>query len=317
MDHKSFRVAFFGNHDVGISALKGVCEVTTEVLVIAHPPDPEDGVRYTSLFDFASASGLSVLRGKGKDQHVLDAVSAFEPDLIFVADYRYLLPKELLDVVARAAVNLHPSLLPKYRGRAPLNWAILKGETEVGLTAHFIDTEMDRGDILEQVAISVSPQQDVGNVMAALIPIYQKMARKVVCAIVQDTVTSRPQDHKRATTFPARKPEDGIVDWTDNVEAIHNLIRAVARPYPGAFSWMQGLGPIHLWKATKTDQNSAGVKAGEILEASANSLRIATGDCALLVSDWTLFENGEQNPTITVGSVFEDAKATLTWYKHS
>ena len=136
------RIAFLGNHTVGVRALGTLASAVDVVAVVAHPPDPEDGVRYESVFEFAKKHGLPAIRGKPGQTHVRELLQEASPELIWVTDYRYLLPIELIDQARLGAVNLHPSLLPRYRGRAPVNWAILHGESELGLTAHFIDEGM-------------------------------------------------------------------------------------------------------------------------------------------------------------------------------
>ena len=141
------RLLFFGNHTVGVRALAAAAELTEVVGVVAHPPDPEDGLRYESVADFATAQGWPVLRAVGRDAGVAAFVAAQRPDVIWITDYRYLLPAAVVALAPLGAINLHPSLLPKYRGRAPVNWAILHGESELGLTAHRVDDGMDTGDV--------------------------------------------------------------------------------------------------------------------------------------------------------------------------
>src|SRR5262245_39304488 len=132
------RVLFLGNHTVGTKTLAAIAETETVVGVVAHPEDPEDGVRYESVYGLALSRGWKVLRGGGKDTKVDEFIRQAKPDLLWITDFRYLLPAPLLNIAPLGVVNLHPSLLPKYRGRAPINWAILKGETTLGLTAHYV-----------------------------------------------------------------------------------------------------------------------------------------------------------------------------------
>ncbi len=120
----SLRVVFLGNHTVGVRSLSALMEVADVELVVAHPPDPEDGVRYESVFDFAREREMVVVRSPGKNPELVARIVALEPDLVWTTDYRYLLPAEAIDAASLATVNLHPSLLPNYRGRAALNWAI-------------------------------------------------------------------------------------------------------------------------------------------------------------------------------------------------
>lgn len=249
------RVVFFGNHDVGIAALDTIVNHADVVGVIAHPFDPEEGVRYASLYNFALKNNLNVIRGTGQDALVTEFVKQLVPDLIWVTDYRYILPFHLFVLAKLGAINLHPSLLPKYRGRAPINWAILNGETEIGLTAHFIDEGIDTGDIISQVAIKLNRDQDVGDALVALLPQYRKITSEVLDFFESGVVPRQAQDHSKSSLFQARKPEDGRISWFQNAETICNLVRAVSYPYPGAFCESK-YGKIIIWKADVVSNNN-------------------------------------------------------------
>lgn len=241
------RVAFLGNHTVGVTALRALDDVAEVVAVVAHPEDPEDGVRYESVHDWAVAHALRVVRGRGTDAHVAALLEAVRPDVLWVTDYRYLLPASMISLAPHGAINLHPSLLPLYRGRAPLNWAILRGETEVGLSAHLIDEGVDSGDLLDQVRVPVHADDDIGTVLAHLMPHYDAFPRRIMAALANGTLARTPQDHSRATVFPRRTPEDGRLPWEHPARDLHNLVRAVTAPYPGAFA-QRGGERIMVWR---------------------------------------------------------------------
>ena len=283
------RVVFFGNHDIGIATLDTLAQYADVVGVVAHPIDPEEGVRYASVFDFASEHNLNVTRGKGKDPSVLEFVEMLAPDLIWVTDYRYILPGHLFSVARLGAINLHPSLLPRYRGRASVNWAILRGETEVGLTAHFIDEGVDTGDIITQLAIKLEHDQDVGDALTALMPKYRKITKDVLSFFMAGVVPRRAQDHSKGSLFPARNPEDGRIDWSQSAENIRNLIRAVSHPYPGAFCESQ-YGKIFIWKACVADTASFSVdQPGAVVELSQKNNPMIQCGCGMLeIVDCTL-----------------------------
>lgn len=246
------RVVFFGNHTVGVRTLEAIAELDEVAAVIAHPSDPEDGIRYLSVYEHARNSGLPVVRGRPRDPEVVRLLADIDADLIWVTDYRYVLPREMFCRARWGAVNLHPSLLPKYRGRAPINWAILNGETRLGLTAHFIDDGVDSGDIIAQRGFQLRDDQDVGDALDLLYPLYKDITREVLEYFRAGQVPRMPQDHTRATSFPRRTPEDGSIDWTRPATDIINLVRAVARPYPGAFTTYQG-DKLRIWKAARLD----------------------------------------------------------------
>jgi methionyl-tRNA formyltransferase len=256
-------VAFLGNHDVGIAALAAIAESEEVAAVVTHPPDPEDGAHYASLHDFARARAWPLLRGTGRDTAVAAFLRQARPDLLWITDYRYLLPAELLALAPLGAINLHPSLLPRYRGRAPLNWAILEGECELGLTAHYVDAGMDSGDILIQERFPLAGDEDVGDALAKLLPLYRAMTRSVLESLRAGQTKRTPQDASRATVYPARRPENGRIDWSQSAVRVRNLIRAVTAPYPGAFTDL-GASKVIVWKARLADGDYLG-QPGEIV----------------------------------------------------
>ena len=277
------KVVFLGNHTVGISSLEAIAETCEIKGVIAHPPDIEDGVKYKSVYNYAFMRGWNVIRGKAKDLEVKNFISAAKPDLIWVTDYRYLLPVEIIRLPIRGVVNMHPSLLPKYRGRASINWAILKGETRIGLTAHFVDEGIDTGDIIEQKSFILSDDQDVGDALNMLYPLYRNITRNVLDYIRDGHPPRRQQDLTQGTCFPRRRPEDGQIDWSQPARTVRNLIRAVARPYPGAFTFHQQK-KIIVW-SSELGQQTMKAKPGEIIEGGSGSFTIQVGDGTLLIND--------------------------------
>lgn len=297
------RVVFFGNHTVGVVTLRTLVERVEVVGVVAHPEDPEDGVRYESVFDYAKVEGLRALRARGKDSGLRALVRALSPDLIWVADYRYLLPDSVLSLASLGAVNIHPSLLPCYRGRASINWAILNGETELGLTAHYVDEGIDTGDIIDQVSYRLRRDQDVGDALRILLPLYAEMTDRVIGYFIRENVPRRKQDHERATAFPRRRPEDGRINWTRPAERVHNLIRAVAVPYPGAFTFVNGAKLI-IWKAMLRDRRSPRALPGTIRDVDGAGVHVQCGQGSLVLKDYEV--PGEQPPALAAGVRFSD-----------
>ncbi|MGF2033932.1 MAG: methionyl-tRNA formyltransferase [Nostoc sp. CmiVER01] len=298
------KIVFLGNHTVGVKALETISKMADVVGVVSHPPDPEDGIRYLSVYDFAIQQGWTVIRSIGKNPSLENFIQNAQPDLLWVTDYRYLLPLSLLQLAPLGAVNLHPSLLPKYRGRAPLNWAILQGERELGLTAHFIDNGTDTGDIIEQIRFELSPTQDVGDALEIIYPIYQKLTRIVLKYFQTGKIPRKPQNHSQATIFPARKPQDGLINWQQTASSIHNLIRAVAKPYPGAFTYF-GNWNITIWKAC-VESSFHKATPGQILSVSLDKqFCVACGEGILRVLDFTIEPQIEQGFSIYLGDILQ------------
>lgn len=281
------RVVFLGNHTVGVKVLEAISIKDEVVGVVAHPPDPEDGVRYLSVYDYALKQGWNVIRCSPKDPVLKDFIKDISPDLLWITDYRYIIPSPLISLATLGVVNLHPSLLPKYRGQAPINWAIINGERILGLTAHFVDEGIDSGDIIEQLSFELKENQDVGDALQALYPLYYELTQRVLGYFRTGQVPRQPQDHNQATVFPRRRPEDGLIEWRQSVQSICNLVRAVAHPYPGAFTSLLGCKLI-VWKALPSTVNlSSQGMPGMVLDVRSEGAHVQCGDGVLLM---TLFE---------------------------
>ncbi len=293
------RTVFFGNHTLGIRSLQALGRLTEVVGVVAHPDDPEDGRVYDSLFLFAKGVGFPVIRGRGRDARVRDFARQAKPDLIWIAGYRYLLPPECFGLASRGAVNLHPSRLPAYRGRAPLNWAILKGETRFALTAHFVDEGIDCGDIIEQMEFDLGADQDVGDALRLLDPLYTAITERVVGHFLAGAVPRRPQDLAGSRVWPNRKPEDGRIDWTRPAGEILDLVRCVAVPYPGAFTDL-GRARLVVWKAAA--QGGDDGAPGTIVAVTDDGLCVRCGHGTLVVEKFEI-EGVPPLPELTAGVV--------------
>lgn len=278
------RVIFLGNHTVGVRSLQTLVKHASVVGVIAHPVDPEDGVRYCSVFFEAKRLGIPVIRSSGKSEALKKFIQACVPDLLWIADYRYLLPECVLEIARFGAINLHPSLLPKYRGRAPVNWAILHGETQLGLTAHWVDAGMDTGDIIAQRSYHLRQDQDVADALAMLYPIYESVTADVLQAFQSGNICPQKQREGDSTAFPRRTPADGLIDWGRPANAVWNLIRAVAPPYPGAFAPWRG-GVLRVYRVLRIIPFPTDVspEPGSLVEGSISlgRLVVACADSAL------------------------------------
>ena len=295
------RVMFLGNHTVGVRTLAAINRCAHVVAVVAHPPDAEDGTRYESVFDAARQMGIEqVIRATPRQAELGDLIQLSRPDLIWTTDYRYLLPMSLVEQAPLGGINLHPSLLPQYRGRASINWAILQGRRTLGLTAHRIAAGADTGDIALQCTYRLHDAEDVGDALRKLYPLYEGIATEVIERLRIDALPRVPQDERIATSFPRRTADDGAIDWSRPARAIHNLIRAVARPYPGAFAPMSGRR-VHCWKSRVLDEHRTG-EPGSVIAAAGEWFCVMTGCGVLEISDATVDDAPFR---ATVGARFE------------
>ena len=172
---------------------------------------------------------------------VVAQVAALAPDFLFSFYYRRMLGGPLLALPSRGALNMHGSLLPKFRGRAPVNWAVLMGERETGATLHYMSTKPDSGDIVGATAVPILPDDTAREVFDKVTVAAEMTLDRALPGLIAGTAPRRPQDLAQGSYFGGRGPEDGVIDWMRDAQAIHNLVRAVAPPYPGAFTAVGGV----------------------------------------------------------------------------
>jgi methionyl-tRNA formyltransferase len=210
-------------------------------LVVTHRDNPKETIWFDSVVELASLHGIPTITPDNPNTpEVIAQIRALQPEFIFSFYYREMLKRELLEIPKRGALNMHGSLLPKYRGRVPVNWAIIHGETETGSTLHYMTEKPDNGDIVAQQAVPILPNDTA-------LQVFQKVtvaAEMALNACLPDLLTGRAkavrQDLGKGGYFGGRKAEDGVIDWSQSAQTIHNLVRAVAPPYPGATTQLMG-----------------------------------------------------------------------------
>jgi len=232
--------AVFAYHDVGVRCLQVLLDAGIEVkLVVTHADDPGERVWFESVERLARGRGLQVRVDPAPDE-LERSLRAAAPDFIFSFYYRRMLAPALLALATRGAYNMHGSLLPKHRGRAPVNWAILLGDTETGATLHEMVAKPDAGRIVDQEAVPIGPDDLAIDVFRRVTGAAAAVLRRSLPRLVAGTADLRAQDLSRGSYHGGRRPEDGRIDWSKSAAEIHNLVRAVAPPYPGAFSEENG-----------------------------------------------------------------------------
>jgi methionyl-tRNA formyltransferase len=236
------RVLFFGYSQVGYRAVELLAGRGDEVLsVVTHRDDPDENRWYGTPAEAAAAHGLEVVYGEdlGKDGAV-ELAERLAPDLVLSVFYRDLLPDRVLAAARLAALNLHPSLLPAYRGRAPINWVLVNGERETGVTLHHMTARADAGDIVAQRAIPIAPRETALTLYHKVEEAGIEILAGALPLVAEGRAPRTPQDLARSSYFGRRRPEDGRIDWSWPAERIDCLVRAVAPPWPGAFAEIEG-----------------------------------------------------------------------------
>ena len=236
------RAVVFAYSNVGDRCLRVLRAQGVEVpLVVTHRDQPGEKLWFERVADTAAELGLPVIHGDDvHDPALARAVRASEPDVIFSFYFRSLIPVAVLSLAARGAFNMHGSLLPSFRGRAPTNWAVLKGATETGATLHVMTERADAGAIVDQQAVPVLPDDTGRQVFDKVTVAAEQVLWRSLPAIVAGQLRFLPNDVERGSYFGARRPEDGRIDWSKPAAEVYNLIRAVAPPYPGAFIEVAG-----------------------------------------------------------------------------
>ena len=231
------RAVVFAYHDVGVRCLAVLLAQGVEVpLVVTHQDDPGENLWFESVARFARLRGIPVLTPEDPNRpELIDQVRALAPEFIFSFYYRALLGGDLLRCAARGALNMHGSLLPKYRGRAPVNWAILNGEREIGATLHYMVDRADAGDIVDQQAVPILADDEAREVYAKVTAAAEMVLVRSLPGLLDGSAPRRAQPIVPGQYFGRRRPEDGRIEWRWPAERIHNLVRALAPPFPGAF----------------------------------------------------------------------------------
>jgi methionyl-tRNA formyltransferase len=248
------------------------------VTVVTHRDDPGETIWFGSVAELAAARQIPVHTPDDPNAAAfVEAIRRLRPDLVFSLYYRRLLSPAILAIPTLGAINLHGSLLPKYRGRAPLNWVLVHGETSTGVTLHYMDTRADHGDIIAQRVVPIGVEDTALSLSRRLTAAARSLLAETYPLILAGRAPGVPQDDAVATTFGRRTPADGLIDWSRSAWEIYNLIRAVTRPFPGAFTFWASR-QVFLWSARPPRGRSSHAPAGTVLGVGeGGALEVATG----------------------------------------
>jgi methionyl-tRNA formyltransferase len=243
MSHSSKRAVVFAYHDVGVRGLSVLLALGVDIrLVVTHTDDPDENIWFSSVARLAALNDIPVITPADPNAaDVREQVQSCQPDVLFSFYYRHMLGAELLQIPAIGAYNLHGSLLPKYRGRVPVNWAVLHGETQTGASLHRMEIKPDAGALVDQQAVAILPNDTAHGVFRKLACATEELLLRCVPLLLAGRAQETAMDLSAGSYFGGRRPEDGRIDWHRTANEIHNLIRAVAPPYPGAFFDIQGI----------------------------------------------------------------------------
>ena len=232
----------FAYHNVGVRCLRVLLDQGVRIpLVLTHEDSPTETIWYDSVAGVCAEHGIETLTvDDPNNPDTVARIRALAPDFFFSFYYRKMLGPALLAIPPRGALNMHGSLLPKYRGRVPINWAVLHGETETGASLHYMDVKPDAGNLVAQTSVPILGDDTAHEVFQKVVVAAELTLTRALPQLVAGTAASVPLDIKAGSYFSGRKPEEGRIDWRHSARAVHNLIRAVAPPYPGAFCEIGG-----------------------------------------------------------------------------
>lgn len=272
------KIAVFAYSGTGYACLKYLLERGENVAFVAtHRDAPGERLWFPSVTELARASGIEPVYGEATHPAEVRArVESAAPDLLFSFYYRELLAPDLLDLPRLGAYNMHGSLLPKFRGRAPVNWAVVKGETRTGATLHVMTERADAGGIVDQEAVPIGPDDTALEVQQRVDAAAVAVLARRLEELKSGTAPIRPQDESAATRFGRRRPEDGRIDWTRSAKEVHDLVRAVTHPYPGAFTEAFG-GKTFVWRSRLPGLAAHDAFPGQV-RGEDGKLNVACGD---------------------------------------
>ena len=270
-------------HNIGCAGIKALHRCGFEIqAVFTYIDDPNESIWFDSVAELALQLGIPVYAPNDINHPKWqEKIRDLQPDFLFSFYYRDLIDQPILDIPRAGCLNLHGSLLPKYRGRAPVNWALVNGEQETGITLHYMTAQPDAGDIVYQQRVSIHPDDTAVILNKKLTKATGEMLDEALPRLKNGEAPRQAQNHSEATYFGRRTPADGAIDWNQSNHKIFNLVRAVTQPYPGAFTF-RGQKKLIIWTAKAVAATTNKKPPGTVL--SIDPLLIACGEGALEIA---------------------------------
>jgi methionyl-tRNA formyltransferase len=285
------RIIFMGYHNIGYACLEALIELARElgdeiVAVVTHADDPRENIWFASVRQLAFENYLPVYQpANPNDPAFVAAMQALQPDWLFSCYYRHMLQQPVLDLPRLGALNLHGSLLPRYRGRVPVNWVLVHGESETGVTLHYMEAKADQGDIVGVKRVPITYEDTALTLFAKMTAAAPELLRETYPRLRAGAAPRLSQDHSQASCYGGRTPADGLIDWRRTAQQTYNLVRAVTHPYPGAFTFFQGR-KLFIWAGqVMAAPVTAPAEPGQVTAgAPGEGLLVATGAGHFLIT---------------------------------
>ena len=283
------RIVFMGTPDFAVGSLQALCESGKhEILAVVTQPDRPKGrgnkLLQTPVKEYALEQGLTVYQPqKVKTPEFVELLHELQPELIVVAAFGQFLSKEILELPKYGCINVHASLLPKYRGAAPIQYAIIKGEKESGVTIMQMDIGMDTGAMLDKVVVPIEENTTMGELHDALREQGAALLLEVIDKIAAGTAVAEPQDNEQATYATLLDRSMEHIDWSKTAQEVHNLIRGF-NPAPSTFTKLPNGKSLKIWGSKMTEKNSAAA-AGTVIATGKHSFFVACGEGVLEITE--------------------------------
>jgi len=278
-----------GTPEFAVPSLEMLVNEGYEVIAVVTQPDKPKGrgnkMAAPPVKEFALKHQIEVLQpDKIKTPEFIDQIKALKPDLLITAAYGKILSRELLEVPVHGCINVHGSLLPAYRGAAPINWAVINGEKKTGITTMYTDVGLDTGDMLLKKELEIGPDMTAGELHDKMAVLGAEVLKETLTALKNGTLQRIPQDDSQSSYAPMMNKELGQIDWSKNAEEIHNLVRGT-NPWPGAYTFLNG-NRMRVWKTSlvhgKSDAETAN---GKILKVDDEGILVKCKDGHLLIKE--------------------------------
>ena len=292
-------------HNMGLAGLAALRRHGFDIAaVFTHQDDPQENCWFGSVKDWAENQGIDCATDAVNSPQTIEKIKRLQPDVLFSFYYRNMVRPEVLAIPRIGAFNLHGSLLPSYRGRCPVNWVLVNGEEETGVTLHDMVEKPDAGDIVGQKAVKIDFEDTARTLYDKLCKAAGGLLDELLPEMKKGKIPRIKQDLSRGSYYGGRKPEDGRISWDRTAVEIYNLIRAVTDPYPGAFAFAENGGKILIWRARPVSSVSGGGPGDVILDGQ--SVLVKTGDGAIRLQE--IEASGARWKDAGIGNYFKQGK---------
>jgi UDP-4-amino-4-deoxy-L-arabinose formyltransferase/UDP-glucuronic acid dehydrogenase (UDP-4-keto-hexauronic acid decarboxylating) len=304
----NLKAVIFAYHNMGIAGLEALAKHGFDIAaVFTHEDDPGENCWFDSVKGWAEKKNIPVYTAEEINEPLwISKITGLKPDIIFSFYYRKMICREILDIPALGAFNLHGSLLPAYRGRCPVNWVLINGETRTGVTLHYMIDKPDAGDIVGQKQVEIEFKDTARTLYDKLCLAAKILFDEILPLIKKGQTPRRKKNLAAGSYYGGRRPEDGRIDWNKSAQDIYNLIRGVTEPYPGAFAILENGEKLIIWWAEPVKSNLAGT-AGEVKISPADVL-VHSGKDAIKLIDIEV--QGRRMKGSQISEYFQKGKVT-------